>query len=348
MDDEGADSSVSRKGECQLIFAIELSPSIRERFPQLLSQYVAPLMRAAKNHYYAAVPGNETPKYFMKFGAVLFSNDITAVKQRFLASSIQDFYSYLQQKIPWSLASVDTGRSLNRNRIVEGLVLALEMFQKRKKLILEKMISMGQNPKSLVDEEFFVRHLVLISDSLPWPDIVTWNIMEQYDGIHFNNVTQYIKKDRVHLSIISPRRFPEWEYLITESTMPGDLVFNESLDDHHFVKCSVISLQEAADMSDRGVSSDLTRGRSESELTTLSVGAGQSAPSPPPAKKEAPPKKETEKQKVLQKTEPAPVSQFNRDIWQGMFVISMPATGSEFSFPIIAAISESRNSNADL
>lgn len=190
--------------ELDVVFVIDMQQSGDRFHAELLPNVIQPLIKTVSllaadgliNASAQKTSRQSIAPVFVKYGAVLVgadSDNHTCIERVYLTSNSQELYTTLT-----SLKFAEPGGYAS---LVDGIVAAMEMFQVREDLIIEEM----QHSDISLPAEFFIKHCVLVSNSLPSPDYVRNAWMEQFDGVCLDNLKERLIAESVNFSLISLR-----------------------------------------------------------------------------------------------------------------------------------------------
>ncbi|CAG8442244.1 2174_t:CDS:10 [Funneliformis caledonium] len=194
--------------ECLVIIVLDGSYLLEDHFETIFDAYLEPILKHMKLPILIEQEDKDkneiqkekiTPK--LKSGLVIFGNyepiSRSPVTTYYFEENLSQF-----EKLIKSIEFEDGG--MRENAVAEGLVAALEMFDAYK----SQTKSENLEPR---------KHCLLISNSHPCPDLVHRNIDEKYDQFSMNQIVEEMKKQNIHLSLITPERnFTKLEELVTE------------------------------------------------------------------------------------------------------------------------------------
>ncbi|KAI8394137.1 mediator complex subunit 25 von Willebrand factor type A-domain-containing protein [Radiomyces spectabilis] len=194
-----------KRREVACVFVVDGTARMKPYLDTLYEAYVEPILRQLRQPIIMGdgderqSKANITP--VLKYGLVIYGDygpsSAVTVDRKFFTSDLSLF-----QKIFKSIVCADGG--IVRNAVVEGLVAALEMFDQYKEEGLQA------NYESMM-------HCILISNSFPLKQAAQFNLDNKYDNFSLHRVAEEMKKENVHLSLITPRKgYKELEDLVTE------------------------------------------------------------------------------------------------------------------------------------
>ncbi|CAG8491982.1 3649_t:CDS:10 [Diversispora eburnea] len=185
--------------ECLVVVVLDGTYRLEEHFETLHKAYLEQILKHLKAPY-KEQEEKETKIILpvLRCGLVVFGN--------YEAYSPYPFKSHYFENLTQFEELINetefTDGGTYENAVSEGLVAALEMFD----LHSSQIDPDASQPK---------KHCILVTNSHPCPDPVHRNMNGKYDEYTFEQITEEMQKQSIHLSLITPEKgFDELENLV--------------------------------------------------------------------------------------------------------------------------------------
>ncbi|RHZ85490.1 hypothetical protein Glove_65g77 [Diversispora epigaea] len=185
--------------ECLVVVVLDGTYRLEEHFETLNKAYLEQILKHLKAPYNER-EDKEIKKFLpiLRCGLVVFGN-----YEPYSPFSVQSHYFGGLTQFEELLTETEfADGGTYENAVSEGLVAALEMFD-----LHSSQIDPGASqPK---------KHCILVTNSHPCPDPVHRNMNGKYDEYTFEQITEEMQKQCIHLSLITPEKgFDELENLV--------------------------------------------------------------------------------------------------------------------------------------